>query len=416
MRAREFLNVFERTKRSNAPSFDNNATPGDPNSDPLYSLKSVIANKIKDLPATPETQNSLDEIDEILSHIKIGGRRKASSSDLSNWTDQDVVNAKDLLARYIVGLDAPVAEKRSMIEQWKSNGLIDVNLLLSGTHTIEQVVKGYSTNRAVKELADDLMQVTSLGKGKGEFFLKVLSPVITGPSGGKGDILVKGFGTVEVKTTDGGAGRFTDRQVKPGSGYQSKVTKFINDFSGYLSDDQPQSPDQPAAQPNTLNNNTQVQPTVKAKAKNATEPKPFKLAKTGISLSNLITLARKVPKEKIENFKYQLMSLLQEIFLESEDYVLPVIDAIMAGQEGKAKQIYGVGILNNYMAQKTDKGILYISLVTNPATFTFFTDNSSLNKAGFRLQISTVYPVTISPEYAYPQTSIVATSQTQPSI
>lgn len=384
--------------------------------DSLSSLKSVIGSKIKKLPPTPEAVNALEEIQELLSTIQIGGRRKASSSDLASWTDQDVVNAKDLLARYIVGLDAPVAEKRSMIEQWKSNGLIDVDLLLSGTHTIEQVVKGYSTNRAVKELADDLMQVSSLGKGKGEFFLKVFSPVITDPPGGKGDILIKEFGTVEVKTTDGGAGRFTDRQVKPGSGYQSKVTKFINDFSGYLADNQPQPPAQPTDQPNVLNTSTQVQQTVEARGKKDTTPKPFKLAKTGISLSNLITLAQKVPQEKIENFKYQLMSLLQEIFLESEEYVLPVVDAIMAGQEGKAKQIYGVGILNNYMAHKTDKGILYISLITNPSTFTFFTDNSSLNKAGFRLQISTVYPVTSSPEYAYPQTSIVATSQTQPSI
>ncbi len=387
--------------------------------DSLSSLKSVIGHKIKELPPTPEAVNALEEIQELLSTIQIGGRRRASSSDLASWTDQDVVNAKDLLARYIVGLDAPVAEKRSMIEQWKSNGLIDVDLLLSGTHTIEQVVKGYGTNRAVKELADDLMQVSSLGKGKGEFFLKVLSPVITDPPGGKGDIIIKEFGTVEVKTTDGGAGRFTDRQVKPGSEYQSKVAKFIKDFADYLENNQSEVQSQNALQPTTVNTGVQPQSTSNVKSKKIVKTKvakPFKLPKTGINLPNLITLAQKIPQEKIENFKYQLMSLLQEIFLKSEEYVLPVVDAIMAGQEGKAKQIYGVGILNNYMAHKTDKGILYISLVTNPATFTFFTDNASLNKAGFRLQIETVYPVTTGPEYAYPQTKIVPTSQSQPSI
>lgn len=385
--------------------------------DSLASLKTVIGHKIKELPPTPEAVNALEEIQELLASIQLGGRRKANVSDLANWTDQDVVNAKDLLARYIVSLQASVAEKKSMIEQWKTNGLIDINLLLDGTHSIDQIVKGYGTNSAVRELADDLMQVSSLGKGKGEFFLKVLSPSITDPPGGKGDILVKELGTVEVKTTDGGAGRFTDRQVKPGSGYQAKVDKFIKNFSKYLADEQPQT--LPGSQSTAITTGAQTNNTVEARAKNAAvpkAPKPVTLPKTGISLPNLILLAKKVPPEETENFKYQLMSLLQEIFLQSEDYVLPVIDAIMAGQEGKAKQIYGVGILNNYMAQKTDKGILYISLVTKPTTFTFFTDNDSLNKAGFRLQISTVYPVSNSPEYAYPQTSIVPTSQIQPSI
>ena len=219
MRAKEFLKLIEAAKK--APP-----VPGDPNSDPLYSLKLNIAHKIKDLTPTPETKHALDEIEEVLSHIQVS-RRQAATTDFGAWTDEDVKKAKELLAKYIVGLDAPVSYKKSMLEHWKSGGLINVDILLDGTHTINEIVKDYDSNPAIKELANDLMQVSALGKGKGEFMLKVLSPQITDPEGGKGDIKVIGFGTVEVKTTDGGAGRFYDRQVRPGSGYQSAV----NDLS-----------------------------------------------------------------------------------------------------------------------------------------------------------------------------------------
>ncbi|NBP00007.1 MAG: hypothetical protein EBU90_07725 [Proteobacteria bacterium] len=384
-------------------------------SDNLSSLKSIIGSKIKELPPTQEALNALEEIQDLLSTINLGGRRRSSSTDFGKWSDKDVVAAKDTLARYIVSLDAPIAYRKSMLEQWKSNGLIDVDLLLSGTHTMEEIVKGYGTNPAVKELADDLIRVSDLGVGKGEFFLQVLSPRITNPQGGKGDIFIEGLGTVEVKTTDGGAGRLTDRQVKPGSGYQAKVNQFYNDFSGYLqvqsaantpSTPEPTSPTSTSPQTNILE---------AKKPKEPKPPKPITLG-SGFNLSSLISLKQKLPPEKIDNMKTQLTEILEEIFLKSSEYIPSIINAIMAGQEGKAKQIYAVGILNNYMAHKTDKGMLYISLNKIPNTFTFFTDNASLNEAGFRLHVSTFYPVTKNPEYAYPQTSIVPTSQAQPSI
>jgi hypothetical protein len=68
------------------------------------------------------------------------------------------------------------------------------------------------------------------------------------------------------------------------------------------------------------------------------------------------------------------------------------------------------------MAYKDDIGILYIDLTSKPATFTFFTDNASLNKGGLRLNIGTVYPISSNEQYAFPQTSIVKTGQEQPGI
>ena len=409
MRASEFLKLFEKAKQQPVSVSDQKSTPGDPNSDPLYSLKVAIAHKIKELPASQETQNSLEEIEDILSHINLGGRRQATSTDFGSWTDEDVKKAKDLLAKYIVSLDSPVAYKRSMLAQWKEGGLIDTNLLLSGSHTIEEIVKGYTTNPAVKELADDLMQVASLGKGKGEFMLKVLSPIITDPPGGKGDILVKEVGTVEVKTTDGGAGRFYDRQVKAGPNFTSMSDRFIKTYGSYL------VAQEPAATPGNVN--TPSQPISERPAKNPSVPKkPVALAKTGINIDQLATIYKNLPNELKANFTKDLNDIISEVFQRAPQYAGAVVKAIMDGNAGKAKQLYGVGALNNYMAHKADIGILYINLTAKPTTFTFFTDNASLNAGGLRLQIATAYPVSSGEQNAFPQTSIVATAQTQPGI
>ena len=411
MRAREFLKLLEQAVAAQ---------------DPLADLKANISHKIKELPSTPETKNSLEEIEDLLSHVNFGGRRKATVTNFETWSDEDVKKAKELLAKYIVSLEAPVAEKRSMIEQWKAGGLIDTNLMLSGTHSIEQIVKGYSSNLAVKELADDLMQVASLGKGKGEFMLKVLSPLITDPPGGKGDILVKDVGTVEVKTTDGGAGRFYDRQVKAGPKYANLASQFVKKYGQYLLDQPAQTPNAapqpaPAASPAPAVNAQQPapaeqQPAMEASKKTPATPKPVKLSKTGLNMDQLVLLYQKVPDDVKAAYTSDLTDVLSEIFQQAPEYAGAVVNAIAAGNSGKAKQLYGVGCLNNYMSYKTDIGILYIDLTAKPATFTFFTDNTSLNKGGLRLNIGTVYPVTSNEQYAFPQTSIVKTGQSQPGI
>ena len=56
------------------------ATPGDPASDPLYSLKLNITNKIKDLPPSEQTKNELDEPSVISTEIS----RKNDSNPFFN--------------------------------------------------------------------------------------------------------------------------------------------------------------------------------------------------------------------------------------------------------------------------------------------------------------------------------------------
>jgi len=329
-----------------------------------------------------------------------------------------------------------------MLEQWKNGGLIDVDILFSTEkpkqHPIGEIVKGYDTNPAVKELANDLMQVSGIGKGKGEFMLKVLSPSITHPASGKGDIEVMGYGTVEVKTTDGGAGRFTDRQVKPGKGYQSAVNDFFKTFKPYLETENtatetpptitPPVPPEPENDTARLQQLAGIAPTVPAPAEpdelevnEARKPKtpkattPKKLYSTsGINIDQLSQLYNILPTDLRNEFTNKLTAVVDQVFVAAPEYSGAFVTALTAGSIARAKQLYGVGILNNYIAQKNDKGILYINLKGNPPSFTFFTDNASLNDAGMRLNIETTYPVTNDIQNAFPKTSIVNTVQSQP--
>jgi hypothetical protein len=412
MRAKEFLKLIQEATAAKQP------VPGDPKSDPLYHLKLVIANKIKDLPPTPETKNSLEEIEDVLSHIQVS-RRQSATMDLGAWSDEDVIKAKDMLAKYIVSLEAPISYKKSMLDHWKNGGLINVDVMLDGTHTINEVVKDYDSNPAIKELTNDLMQVAGVGKGKGEFMLKVLSPQITDP-GKSGDILIKGFGTVEVKTTDGGAGRFYDRQVKPAPGYSAAVQAFKKEFSNFLSEDADVDPmGTPVEQPQPTTPATA--PVAKALAKPAKAipakaPKKSGISKSGISIDGLISIYNQLDAMKKKRFLKLLSNALGEVLVEASEFIHPVVQAIASGNSGKAKQLYGVGIMINYMNHKNNAGILYIDLTSKIPQFTYFTDNASLNAGGLRLHVDTCYLITNEFQYLYPQTRIVPTGKDQPGI
>jgi hypothetical protein len=137
---------------------------------------------------------------------------------------------------------------------------------------------------------------------------------------------------------------------------------------------------------------------------------------SGINIDQLIELHKKLPDNVKGDFVTKLTAVLDQIFLKAPQYSGAIVYEITAGTSGKAKQLYGVGIFNNYMSTKTDKGILYINLPSKPPTFTFFTNNASLNDAGMRLNIETVYPVTNDIQLAYPKTKIVPTLQAQPGL
>lgn len=378
MRAFEFLLEKTLKKQPSSAPTDPNAVPGEPGSDPLYNLKLAIANKIKVMPVDPKTERALQEIEDLLATIGAASRSEYAGGALKLINDPDVNAAQKLLAKYILSMDSTPADRKSMMTQWaKPEGLINLKSLLStGKHTVSDIVIGYDSNPAIKELTDDLAQVASLGQGKGEFLLSVFSKKIT--KAVKGDLQIEGFGKVEVKTTDVGAGRFGDQEVRPTNLYQNTVNDFLKTFGD----------------------------TIKATSV---------LTKTGINIGGLIRLKDALPVDQRDLFREKLQSSISNIFAATPELAAPVVDAIMVGNENAAKQRYAVANLNNYTATKTDDaGILMINIKKSPYTFVFFNDNASLNAGGMRLHANTAYPITNDPNRnAFPQTQIVDTKQIQ---
>jgi len=378
MRAFEFL--LEKNQASvekTAAPTDPNAVPGDPATDPHYNLKLAIAHKIKEMPVDPVTEKALHEIEDLLGRIMAGGRTESVAGELKAINDPDVNAAQKLLAKYILGLSASPADRSAMMKQWATEeGLVDIKALLTpGKNTVASIVRGYSTNPAIKEMADDLSAVADLGQGKGEFLLSVFSKMITKAK--KGDLAIEGFGTLEVKTTDKGAARFGDQEVRPTKDFQGAVNDFV-----------------------------------------ATHKETIDAAKlmssTGMNLDQLIALRNALPAESNELFKEKLSAVISNIFASTPELAPGIVDAIMVGNTKQAKQRYAVACLNNYMKAKVDdKGMLVINLTKNPFTFVFFTDNASLNAGGMRLHAKTAYPIANNTRYVYPQVDVVDTSQAQ---
>lgn len=367
MRAFEFL--IEKSPTAELPAAEAQDSPD------IEALKLALSSKIKELPTDPATMKLLHQVEDLLSNVGAGSRAEYVGSQLQAIQDPDVNKAQKLISKYFISLDASPKDKQEMLNLWKADNLVNVDLLLTpGKNTISKLINGYDKNPAIKEMTDDLSQISALGQGKGEFLLSVFSKKIT--KAGKGDLAIDGVGSVEVKTTDVGAARFYDRQVRPTSKYQGAVNDFNATFKEEL-----------AAQKLTTT--------------------------TGISLTGLIKLYSSLDVTKRDTFKSSISSIISNIFPSAQDSVQPIVDSILAGNENQAKQRYAVAALNNYMEQKDDVGILAINLKKEPYTFVFFTDNKSLNAGGMRLHASTAYPITNDPLNAYPQTNIVDTAQAQ---
>jgi len=371
MRAFEFLT--EKIKTQAAPIAPVGSDP-EQDSPEIENLKGALSAKIKELPTDPQTMKLLHEIEDLLASIGAGSRTKFVGNVLQAIEDPDVNAAQKLLAKYFMSLDASPADRKAMIEVWKNDGLVNIKTLLTpGKHTVATLINGYDKNPAIKEMTDDLAQIAALGQGKGEFLLSVFSKKIT--KAAKGDLAIAGVGTLEVKTTDKGAGRFMDQQVKPTSNYQGAVNDFRETFKDAI-----------------------AQIGVKS---------------SGISIGNLIKLNSVLPVDQRDAFKAKLTAAVSNLFPSAADSVGPIIDSIVAGNANQAKQRYAVANLNNYMAQKDDIGILAINLAKDPYTFVFFKDNAALNAGGLRLHSSTGYPIAGDYRDAYPQTDIVDTTQAQ---
>jgi hypothetical protein len=343
-----------------------------PTGQELDAFKDVIAARIKQLPDDDVTAKALREIEDLLKNVNAGGKMGIINGKLAAIHDPTVDAAQKELARYILSMDMTPADRDQLFDLWSKNKLVKTKVLLSpGKKNFSQIITDYDSNPAIRELSNELMRISALGQGKGEFGLSVMSKSINKQEG-KGDLLIDGR-DVEVKTTDGGAGRFTDQEVRPGAGFD-KAARELNEFIRQY------QPGLPKSGPN-------LDVLVKFYQTLSSDPKARKESTTLIKL---------------------ITNVVQNIF-DGED-VSNIINAIKNGNVNAAKQEYAKANFNYYMSKKKDEGVLYISLVKDPIMTVFFKDADELAKSGLRLHAGTAYITSVSDvRLPYPQIEIVDT-------
>ena len=213
-----------------------------------------------------------------------------------------------------------------------------------------------------------MMHIAALGQGKGEFGLSVLSKNINKPQG-KGDLLIDGK-KIEAKTTDGGAGRFTDQEVRPGEGFEAAARK-LNAF---------------------------------------VQQSGFSMPKSGLSMANTVKVGQDIDKKSQTQY-FKLVETVINLIFNGSQSVSPIMQAIKSGSTTAALQEYAKANFNYYMSMKDDDGVLYINLAKDPITTVFFRNAEELAKSGLRLHAGTIYITSIADvRLPYPQMEIVDTS------
>ena len=333
-------------------------------------VKAALAAKIKTLPPSDESIKTLREIEDLLRHVHAGGKMGYINTELGKIQDPTVLAAQRLIARYVLSLDMTPDQREELFKLWREDRLVDRKKLLSGKKlVVSDIITSYDSNPAIKELVDDLMSISFLGQGKGEFGLSVLSKNISKQEG-KGDLLIDGK-DIEVKTTDAGAARFSDQEVTVGQGYEQAAI----DLNNFL---------------------TQQGYVVKG---------------SGLNLPTAVTISQGLdPKKKPEYIKL-VDAVIGKIF--QGENVKPIVDAIESGNLSNTLKFYAETNFNYYISKKKDEGVLYIGLDKTPPMFVFFRKASDLINQGLRLHISTAYITNIKDvrRMAYPQTEIKGTTR-----
>lgn len=335
--------------------------------DELAAMKAVIAGKIKSLPDDDATAKALREIEDLLKNVNAGGKLGIINGELQSINDESVTAAQKLLARYILSIDMTPDQRDELFNLWRKDKLVKKNVLLSkGKKNFADIITNYDKNPAIKEISNDLMRITALGQGKGEFGLSVMSKSISKPE--KGDLLIDGR-KIEAKTTEGGAGRFTDQEVRPGKGFEA-AANTLNDFV-----------------------------TSRGQA----------LPGSGVSLTVAVDFGQQLEgKDKTQYFK--LVETVIKLIFGGGD-VSALMSAIKSGNQNQAKAEYAKASFNYYMSMKDDEGVLYINLTTDPITTVFFKDAEELTDSALRLQMKGAYITsTKDVRLPYPQMDIVDTS------
>lgn len=339
-----------------------------PTLDDLNAMKSIIAGKIKGLPDDNETVKALREIEDLLKHVNAGGKMGIINGKLQSIKDPSVDKAQKTIARYILGLDMTPDQRDHLFDLWRNDNLVKRDVLLTkGMHNFADIITDYQ-EPYIKELVNDLMREAALGQGKGEFGLSVLSKNINKQEG-KGDLNINGR-AIEVKTTDGGAGRFTDQEVRPGAGFEAQATELNKWLAAG----------------------------------------GYKLPGSGLSLTSAVDIYNDLDPASKKTFIKMVSNVLKLIF-NSKINVSPIVQAIQSGESGLALQEYAKASFNFYIDQKDDDGVLYMNLGTEPITAVYFETADDLTAAKMRLHAGTAYLTSIKDvRLPYPQMDIVPTT------
>jgi hypothetical protein len=354
--------------------------PNEPTKDELEGMKSVIASKIKELPPDDATAKALKEIEELLQHVNAGGRMGMIYDQLEQIKDPAVLASQKMLARYILSIDSTPEQRKEFFSSWRTSQIVNVAALLSKKKvSFSTVFKNYDSNKLVKEFVDDVMEISTLGHGRGEFGLNVLSKAIWKPEDNKGDLQMKfqrKNWQIECKTTMGGAARFSDQQVRPAEGYEAAAIAL----------------------------NTFVK---------TNKTSPMKLPTAGLNVNQAIELYRKLQGTDQSKFLELVKRCVTLIFGGSKanpNDIKNIINSIKGGDSGSALQGWSKASFNYYISQKEDDGILYIDL--NEKSFIFYDNADDLTKQGLRFHASTPYISSVKDPTrgAYPKIEVVPTT------
>lgn len=336
------------------------------NENNLDELKEALAEKIKNLPLTPYTKNALFEIDEFLTISNMGGKKKYIETELKQIPH--ALGSIASLSKHILSLDCSLIELNELFSLWKADKLVNVEVLLSpGVHHFKKFINGYTTNSAIKQLTTDLSRVNALGLGKGEYLLSMFSEQITKRS--KGDLKIAGL-NIEVKTNDGGSGRYTDHDVSPLPGYFGAVANFNRTWSHYIS-------------------------------------QYGKIPDSGLGFTHIYDIGRYVPSAKQDQYYLDIEEIISNLF--PTENAAEITSEIRFKRFGNAKQLYARANFNYYKHIKTDDdAVLYLDISTLDPISICFTSCDDLAKQGLRLHADTIYLITSDARLPYPQLTIKA--------
>lgn len=385
----------------------------DVSADHLEGMKDLIARRIRSLPDDEATAKALQEIEDMLQHLGTkGGRISSIGKEILEVDDDAVKDAKKVLARLVLSIaeevNATPEQKAEFFELWKSNQLVNIAAILDPDNrgvslkfTDVFTQYGEGLNPLITEFVNEVMNVSELGMGRGEFGLNVLSKSVGVSKGGKkedgeggakkGDLQVNLDGKtyqVELKTEQGGAARFGDQEVRPAEGFESAAI--------------------------ALNNYVKKHKSYKEIG--------FTLSGSGMNLNQAIKFHQVVSPADKTKFLGLVRSCLSLIFgnikggrkehlIRLKRNVNEIMAAIEVGDNGGAAQAYSQASFNFYMSRKHDDGVLYCNL--NTKSFVYYDDAAQLLAAGLRFHAKAAPYISATKDpvrSVYPQLSVQSTT------